>query len=308
MKYLFLAIVGMIALSSCKTTQAYLFSTFREPQQDGLLLAGSTDGYHWKSLGGPFNTPGVGRDKVFRDPSIIEGPHGTFHMVWTCSWTNDKGFGYASSKDLIHWSPSQYIEVMKNEPTTINVWAPELFYDKKKKDFIIIWASTIPYRFPKGQEAEDNNHRLYYTTTKDFKTFSKSKLYFDPGYSVIDPFLLQRSSKDYVLVLKDNTRPERDVKVSFAHSPFGPFSKPSSTFTPHFSEGPTAIKVGRDYLIYFERYEAKKYGAVETKDFKTFTDISNKIILPKGQKHGTIFKVKYSVYKKLLKYQSQANK
>ena len=60
---------------------------------------------------------------------------------------------------------------MKYEPTTVNVWAPELFYDDEKDQFIIIWASTVPFRFAKGQEDENNNHRMYYTTTKDFKTF-----------------------------------------------------------------------------------------------------------------------------------------
>lgn len=284
-----------------KAQDAYLFATFREPQQDGLLLAGSTDGYHWQSLGGPFNMPGVGTDKIMRDPSICQGPDGTFYMVWTSSWTKDKGFGYASSKDLIHWTPSKYIEVMKYEPTTVNTWAPEVFYDDVHKQFIIMWASTIPYRFEKGQEAEDNNHRMYYCTTKDFKTFSKTKLFLDPKFSVIDCVLLKRAPKDYVLILKDNTRPERDVKVAFAKSPLGPFTTPSPAITPHFTEGPTVTKAGDDYLIYFEFYKDKKYGAVKTRDFKSFTDATNEVSLPQGHKHGTIFKVSAKFYDQLLK-------
>jgi hypothetical protein len=284
-----------------KAQEAYLFSTFREPQQDGLILVGSTDGYHWTSLGGPYNTPGVGTDKIMRDPSIVQGPDGTFHMVWTSSWEKDKGFGYASSKDLIHWTPSKYIQAMSYEPTTVNTWAPELFYDDVNKQFIIMWASTIPYRFEKGQEAEDNNHRLYYCTTKNFKKFSKTKLLFDTKFSAIDATLLKRGPKDYVLILKDNTRPERDIKVAFAKSPIGPFTTPSAAFTPHFTEGPTVTKVGDDYLIYFEFYKAKKYGAVKTRDFKSFTDITNEVSLPKGHKHGTIFKVQRAFYDQLVK-------
>jgi beta-xylosidase len=64
-----------------------------------------------------------------RDPSIAQGPDGTFHLVWTSSWKGDLGFGYASSKDLIHWSEQQFIPVMANEPSTVNVWAPEIMYD-----------------------------------------------------------------------------------------------------------------------------------------------------------------------------------
>ena len=301
MKKILISLLCLISLLPCLQAQdVYLFATFREPQQDGLFLASSKDGYHWNSLVGPYNTPGVGADKIMRDPSIIQGPDGTFHMVWTCSWSHDKGFGYASSKDLIHWTPSQYIEVMKDEPATVNTWAPELFYDDMKKEFIILWASTIPFRFEKGQEAEDNNHRVYYTTTKDFVKFSPTKLFLDPKFSVIDCVILKRAKKDYVLILKDNTRPERNIKVAFGKSPLGPFTKPSAAFTPHFTEGPTVTKVGNDYLVYFEYYKDKKYGAMKTRDFKTFTDLTDSVTLPKGHKHGTIFKVSAKFYNALL--------
>ena len=43
-------------------------------------------------------------------------------------------------KDLIHWSKPRLINVM-TDPTTVNVWAPELFYDDVKKQYMIIWAS-----------------------------------------------------------------------------------------------------------------------------------------------------------------------
>ena len=91
--------------------------------------------------------------KVMRDPSVVQGPDGTFHMVWTSSWRGDFGFGYSSSKDLIHWSKEQLIPVM-TDTTTVNVWAPELFYDDEQERFIIIWASTIPFKFEKGEEEE----------------------------------------------------------------------------------------------------------------------------------------------------------
>ena len=39
-----------------------------------------------------------------RDPSIAQGGDGTYHLVFTSAWKGTKTFGYASSKDLIHWS------------------------------------------------------------------------------------------------------------------------------------------------------------------------------------------------------------
>jgi hypothetical protein len=164
-----------------------------------------------------------------------------------------------------------------------------------------VWASTIPYRFPKGQEDENNNHRLYYTTTKDFKTFSDTRLFLDPGFSAIDAEIVKRGKNDYVLVVKDNTRPYRNIRVAFANNPLGSYSKASEPFTPSFSEGPTVVKVGDDYLIYYDQYREKIFGAMKTKDFKTFTDVTKEVSLPEGHKHGTIFEVKKKTVKQLLK-------
>jgi beta-xylosidase len=235
-----------------------------------------------------------------RDPSIAQGPDGTFHLVWTSSWKGDLGFGYASSKDLIHWSEQQFIPVMANEPSTVNVWAPEIMYDKATKQFVIIWASCIPKRFEKGIEDEENNHRMYVTTTKDFKTFSPSRLFLDPKFSVIDAVIVPRKKDDYVLVLKDNTRPNRNIKVAFGKSATGEFSHVSEPFTKKFTEGPSVVRVGEEYLIYFDSYQSKTYEAMRTKDFKTFEDVSKIVSVPEGHKHGTIFKVSHKVLKKLL--------
>ncbi|MFL5739408.1 MAG: glycoside hydrolase family 43 protein [Flavisolibacter sp.] len=295
----------VVCLASCNQ-KAYLFSTFREPATAGLRLAYSYDGYHWKDFDTTFLKPTVDSN-VMRDPSIVQGPDGTYHLVFTSAWKGSRSFGYASSKDLVHWSEERSIPVMQNEPTTVNVWAPELFYDDEGKQFIIIWASTIPYRFAKGQEDENNNHRLYYTTTKDFKTFSDAKLFLDPGFSAIDAELVKRGKNDYVLVVKDNTRPYRNIRVAFANNPLGPYTKASEPFTPPFSEGPTVAKVGDDYLIYYDQYRDKIFGAMKTRDFKTFNDVSREVSLPQGHKHGTIFMVKKKTIKNILKNLSKQN-
>jgi len=296
-----LAIIGLAfcSLTSC-TKQAYLFTSFREPANEGLRLLYSYDAYHWTDLNKTFLKPEVGTQKVLRDPSMVQGPDGTFHLVWTCSWKGDKGFGYASSKDLIHWSKQQFIPVMENEPKTVNVWAPELFYDEESKDYVIIWASTIPFRFAKGIEEEDNNHRMYSVTTKDFVSFSQPKLFLDPGFSVIDAVIVKREVKDYVLVLKDNTRPNRNLKVAFAQSTLGPYEKVSETFSPKLTEGPTVVKVGNEWLIYFDAYGQKVYSAYKTADFKTFKDVTAEVSVPEGHKHGTIVKVKKKVIEDLI--------
>jgi sucrose-6-phosphate hydrolase SacC (GH32 family) len=294
----FITISLLFLLASCNS-KVYLFTSFHEPANEGLRMLYSKDGYHWKDLDTILLKPQVGNQKVMRDPSMVQGPDGTFHLVWTSSWRGDKGFGYASSKDLVHWSEQKMIPVMEKEPTTVNVWAPELFYDDEQKDFIIIWASCIPGRFDRGMEEDSNNHRMYITTTKDFKTFTNTKLFFDAGFSAIDAVIVKRATKDYVLVVKDNTRPERDIKVAFADNPRGPFTNVSKPFSDNFTEGPSVVKVKENWLIYFDSYRKKIYEAVSTKDFKTFQNIDSLVSIPQGHKHGTILTANKKVLKEL---------
>ena len=279
--------------------QVYISTSFHEPATDGLRFIYSRDGWTWQAVDGVWLKPEVGNQKVMRDPSIIRTPDGMFHLVWTSSWRGDRGFGYACSKDLVHWSKQRFIEVM-SDTTTVNVWAPELFWDDVKKQAIIVWASCIPGKYPDGQEEHKNNHRLYYTTTKDFKNFAPTKLMIEPGFSCIDATLVKRGQKDYVMVLKDNTRPERDIKVAYAKSPYGPWSKASEPFTGKMMEGPTTVKVKDGWLIYYDRYKLYDFGAHFTKDFVSFEDVSNKVSVPKLHKHGTIFEADEAILEGLL--------
>lgn len=266
----------------------------------------SHNGLRWADMDTILLRPAVGIQKVLRDPSMVQGPDGTFHLVWTSSWRGDKGFGYAASKDLVHWSQQKLIPVMEHEPTTVNVWAPELFYDEDGKQFIIIWASCIPGRFERGIEADSNNHRMYYTTTTDFVHFTKASIFYDPGFSVIDGVIVKRAAKDYVLVVKDNTRPARNLHVAFSNSPFGPWSQQSQPFTAQLTEGPAVLrKNSREWLIYYDDYGKKRYDAKQTLSFRSFKDAARKISIPKGHKHGTIVPLTKHRLAQVLKAYSQ---
>ena len=295
-------ILQILIVQSCKADKELFVSTsFHEPANEGLRFIYSENGIKWDSIPGVWLKPEIGNERVMRDPSIVRAPDGVYHLVWTTSWKGDLGFGYAYSKDLIHWSKQQIIPVMKNEPTTVNVWAPEIFYDDEKAEFIVVWSSCVPNRFKRGIEDVRNNHRLYYITTKDFKTISSTKLLYDPGFSCIDATIVKRGKNDYVLVFKDNTRPNRNLKVAFAKSPIGPYTKASSAFSDSFVEGPTVEKIADKYYIYFDEYRKFSFGAIETSDFIHFLNISKKISVPKGHKHGTIFKAPALIIENLLK-------
>lgn len=296
-----LFLCGLVFLFVSCAKNIYISTSFHEPANEGLRFIYSYDGYQWTAINKTWLSPQVGNSKIMRDPSMVQGPDGTFHLVWTTEWKGGNAFGYAASKDLIHWSEQRSIPAMAYEPTTVNVWAPELFYDKTEKQFSIVWASCIPGRFEKGMEADSNNHRLYVTTTKDFQTFTPTKLFLDPGFSSIDAVIVKKATNDFVLVFKDNTRPNRNIKVAFSEKALGPYTNVSAPLTESFTEGPSVLKKDDYWLIYYDAYRKKTYDALKTSDFKTFTDVSKEVHIPEGHKHGTIFQVKKGLLKKLIK-------
>ncbi|MBE7171577.1 MAG: glycoside hydrolase family 43 protein [Williamsia sp.] len=281
----------------------YLFCYFKNNGEDGLHLASSQDGLTWTALHGDSSIlkPTAGIDKLMRDPCIIRGGDGLFHMVWTVSW-KERSIGYASSADLVHWSPQQNVPVMAHEPEAKNCWAPEIFYDRKQKDYMIYWATTIPGRFPQTDSGGDNNHRIYCIRTKDFKTYSPAKLLIDPGFNVIDA-TIQQSDDQYVMFLKDETKKpvQKNLHVAFSKRLDGGWGQVSPPITGNYwAEGPTAIRKGGQWIVYFDKYTQHLYGAVSSTDLKTWTDISDKVSFPKGLRHGTVFTVSPQEYEDLI--------
>jgi hypothetical protein len=282
----------------------YLFSSFRN-NGDGLHLAWSTDGLKWIALADDrvLLQPTIGGG-LMRDPCILQGPDGVFHMVWTSAWY-ERVIGYASSKDLIHWSEQIAIPVMEHEPTARNCWAPELVYDAAKRQFIIFWATTIPGRFPETDAFGDNglNHRMYCTTTRDFKTFTPARLFFDPGFSVIDATMIRAGGKVHLIFKDETLKPvKKHLRVASGDSIEGPFRELSAPFTPSWAEGPTVLNTGGQYFVYYDMYIARTYGAMKSGDLKQWEDVSGQLSLPKGTKHGTVFAVNREVLTALLNH------
>jgi len=272
----------------------YLFASYIGNGEDGLHLAYSFNGYVWIDLGGSFLKVEVGEHKLMQDPSVIQGPDGTFHMVWTTG-PGDKGFGYAGSKDLIHWSRQKFVGIMEHEPQTTYVLAPELFYDDTQRQFLIVWASTIlPNFYQAFQEPTNDNPRLWCTTTRDFETFTQARPFFEPGYSVKDGVIIGDGTR-YVLIHKDDRLMMENFRVAFGSTPFGPWGQSSDLFTDVFNEGPSVLRFGNDWIIYYYMYKVNRYGAMRTGDFKTFTDINDKLSFPKDYRYGTVFTASSSI-------------
>ncbi|HZS06059.1 MAG TPA: glycoside hydrolase family 43 protein [Blastocatellia bacterium] len=282
---------------------SYLFAYFKNNGEDGLHLAYSRDGLKWKPLNQDksYLMPQVGSQKLMRDPCITQGPDGTFHLVWTTGWRG-QDIGIAHSKDLINWSEQKAIPVMAHEPTAMNCWAPEIFYDPDERRYLIFWATTIPGRYPETDGSGNNglNHRIYFVTTKDFTTYSKTALLYDGGFNVIDATIV-RDARQYVMFLKDETAqpPKKNLRIAVSDRAQGPYGAASPPFTISWVEGPTAVRINNELVVYYDMYRDGRYGAVKSRDLKNWEVITDQLDFPKGARHGTVITVSDEVLARL---------
>jgi beta-xylosidase len=282
--------------------EVFLFSYFTGNGEDGLHLARSEEGLEWRALraGRSFLAPVVGEDRLMRDPCVLKGPDGVFRMVWTTSWWGHT-IGYASSRDLIHWSQEQAIPVMAGEPTAVNCWAPEVIYDAARRHYVIYWATTIPGRFPATDETGRTtarqrmlNHRIYATSTEDFVHYTPTRLLYDGGFDVIDATMAQDGDRWLMFVKNESERPraEKNIRLVTAPSPDGPFSPVSPPITGNYwAEGPTSIRIGGWWYVYFDKYRDHAFGVVRSRDLEHWEDVSSELHMPQGIRHGTVFRV-----------------
>jgi hypothetical protein len=288
-----------------------LFSYFIGNGEDGLHLAASSDGLKWTALHGgqPLLRPVVGENKLMRDPCLLLGPDGVFRLVWTTSWTGAT-IGYASSTDLQHWAEQRALPVMANEPTTANCWAPEIIHDPAAGHYLIFWSSTVPGRYPVPDETDrpdhskpPRNHRLYSTTTTDFQSYTPARIHYEPGRNVIDETMVP-DGPGWLMVVKDETEipvAAKSLYLTRAPTPDGPWAAPSAPISPPgiWVEGPTAIKLGDWWHVYFDRYRDHQYGVIRSKDLVTWADLSDQLVMPKGIRHGTVLRVPRAIVEDL---------
>ena len=277
--------VFLISAASVYAQKAWVFAYFKEPGNQGIYLALSHDGYHYTPLnhGEPWVKPEQ-PGEIMRDVFLTRGPDSKFHMVWTWGW-HGNSLGYAESPDLLHWSGHKQIAIMQDYPDVRNVWAPEIDWDAKQNKWLILWSSSM-----NGSEA---GNRIYSSLTSDFTTFSKPAVFFDPGYVVIDATMFH-SKKTYYLVFKDQTVDPLRYQVRFATGPSveGPWKDIHAPLTESWSEGPSVIHVGNEFVVYYDHYRAPaRYEAVQSTDWKHWESVNDRISLPEHCKHGSFLEV-----------------
>jgi hypothetical protein len=299
-------VAGAWGQSALPAGSPWVFAGFKDNGQDGVYMALSLDGYHWNMANGgkPIVKP-TEPDELMRDPFLQRDADDNFVMVWTWAWRG-KSIGYATSEDLVHWGPQQQVAVMAGEPTALNTWAPALYWEKLQQRWVIIWSSTVPGRF-KGDDSGDDglNHRIWWTTTKDFKKISKPKVYFDPGYSVIDATVVQTpgvKGGSLHLMFKDERKTplEKHLLAAAGSDVEGPWGKISEPISEQWAEGAGVVKVPGGWITYYDHYtKPQHYGALFSTDFIGWTDASAKISFPEGMRHGSFLQISREEYEGL---------
>ena len=293
-----LLLLAAVVASAAGQTQptpspgAWLFAYFQEPGNQGIYLALSRDGLHYTPLndGQPWVVPSQ-PGELMRDVFLTRGPDGRFQMVWTWNWHGDT-LGHAASPDLLTWSPQQQIPIMQAFPATNNVWAPETYWDAKKKQWLLIWSSSM-------RDSKSGN-RIWFTLTPDFQSFSTPAIFFDPGTVAIDATIFHPESAHgptgpYRLIFKDQTLDPLTYQERVATGPTleGPWTHISGPINESWSEGPSAIQLGRRFIVFYDHYRAPhaRYEAVATTDWKHWQDITAATSLPNHCKHGSFLRI-----------------
>jgi hypothetical protein len=283
----------------------WLFAASKEDGKDGVYFAVSKDGYHWKLVndGRPIVKQSQ-RGELMRDPFVQRAPDGTFRMVWTWSTGTPAVIGYSTSSNLAFWTEQRQLPVVAAVPAARNAWAPAIYYEPDKKDWLILWSSTV---LAKGNTGDALDNRIYATTTTEFKHFTPAKLFFDPGYAVAGATLVPVSDKEGKNNLRftDERLAPTVNRIAAAAGPTidGPWLDLELPLAEAGTEAPAAIPVTGGYLVYYDHDGAPRhYGAAFSADLQHWSDVSSSISLPEGMSHGSLLHLETGEYNLLLDY------
>lgn len=255
----------------------YLFVHFIGEEKDGeqIYFSLSKDGLHWTDLNGgkPILYSRTGTLGV-RDPYPIRNPEdGRIYLIAT-DLRIEAGKGWEAaqnqgSRDLIVWESPDFIHWSQERACTVGlpeagcVWAPEAVYDRKRKAFLVFFASKVI-----NSGDEEGKHRIYAAYTKDFREFSDTFLYMERENHVIDTTILESGGQFY-RISKDET--EKVLILEKADSLRGQFTRIESPLLDAMKgvEGPEGYLLpdGKTWCLIADRFaEGKGYLPMVSED------------------------------------------
>ena len=212
----------------------YVFSHFKEkltPDGEQVYLALSRDGFFWEECNG--GRPVITCDKGAggcRDIELVKLKTGGWVVLATdlcivyrmdehhnvdwkdCNHNGSKCLSLWFSEDLIRFSEQKLVFFGREDFGCL--WAPEVFYDDLRDEYLIHWGSTVA--------ADGYNHMsIYCCTTKDFQTFSEPKLFFTKDSEILDSHIT-KVGDTYHLFYKNSNDPAMNMHAA-AKDLYGPY-------------------------------------------------------------------------------------
>jgi hypothetical protein len=100
---------------------------------------------------------------------------------------------------------------------------------------------------------------------------------------------------------RERPEPQKNIRIAYAERPEGPWSQATRPITgAYWAEGPTVLKIGWEWIVYFDRYRDHRYGAIVSTDLANWEDASAELAVPDGMRHGTAFAVPRADAERLL--------
>jgi beta-xylosidase len=266
-------------------TSGYLFTYFTDTNSS-VHFAYSTDGLHFTALNqnNPILSSTIGT-RYIRDPFIIRGNDGVFHLLGTDNWSSRSIVIY-DSLDLISWTNERLIEVAPDGGTF--AWAPEAFYDHAAGTYYVYFASN----------PVDGIHKMYYATTSDFKTFSSPAPFYDPGTNcyAIDGTISSFGDMFYMFFKYSDPGPTgAGIQRVESDDIAGPWNNRTGPLTDVDVEGPTLFKNNTEniWYLYYDYYTEGHFGCATTTDLSSgWTTLSeDDFSLPEGIRHGNVIPI-----------------
>lgn len=306
---------------------AYLFVHFRETygvEGEQVYFSVSKDGYVWEEVnqGRPVLIADKG-DMGVRDIVIARTKENSFVIlatdlamqrnaqskyggsIRTAFSKGSKCLAMWKSDDLVHWSEEMMLD-LSNDGELGCLWAPGIFYDEKREQFIVHWAS-----------ANRNDHyaglSIYYATTKDFEHFSDSRLFFQKEDSETLDSCICFSNNTYPFFVKSAKNPQAVIHLT-SDALTGPWSRDTAfdlqmdeipdkksyeaptVFTP--ADGKVCLMM--DYYG-CERKEDQGYVPflMDSLDHVVLNRADEKFRFPYGFKHGVALEITDDEYNRV---------
>lgn len=269
-----------------------------------------------------------------RDPFLIRSPEGDkFYLIATdldieaTNWdasqrTGSKYLEVWESTDLVNWSEQRHVKVSPD--TAGNTWAPEAYWSDELGSYVVFWASKL-YAESDTNHTGSTYQKMLYATTRDFRTFSKPKIWQDFGASRIDSTVIKegdtyhRFTKDEggVTGCSDIIQEKNDdlLEADDASVPGWDINNPAWTITDSCIgkkagtsavEGPTAFKAnagdtsGSKYYLFTDEYGGRGYIPLGTDSLDAPSwKVAPSYKLPGSPRHGTVIPVTAEELKRL---------